>query len=62
MKLSARACHRLIKLARTIADLDGRAEIETQDIAEAASYRGLSLRGLGSPHAAPAPSVAPPAR
>ena len=62
MKLSARACHRLIKLARTIADLDGRKEIETQDIAEAASYRGLSLRGLGSPHAAQAPQVAPPAR
>lgn len=38
--LSARAYHRIIKVARTIADLKGAADIALEDLAEAASYRG----------------------
>ena len=38
-KLSARAYHRIIKLARTIADLAGRDMIEPMHIAEAVQYR-----------------------
>ena len=45
MKLSARACHRIIKLARTIADMQGCQDIRPEHIAEAASYRGLNLPG-----------------
>lgn len=37
--LSARACHRVLKVARTIADLDGRDAIETRDAAEALQFR-----------------------
>lgn len=48
MKLSARACHRVIKLARTVADMEGADDISVEHLAEAASYRGLSLPG-GSP-------------
>lgn len=38
-QISARAYHRLLKLARTIADLDNSPEIRTQHIAEAIQYR-----------------------
>ena len=38
--LSARAYHRILKVARTIADLRGGGEITLEDLAEAASYRG----------------------
>lgn len=41
LNLSARAYDRIIKVARTIADLDAREEISTQDISEAISYRTL---------------------
>jgi magnesium chelatase family protein len=37
--LSARAYHRVIKLARTIADLENSNEVETQHILEAIQYR-----------------------
>ncbi|MDQ5883328.1 MAG: magnesium chelatase family protein, partial [Patescibacteria group bacterium] len=37
--LSARAYHRIIKLARTIADLDDKEDIETKHILEALAYR-----------------------
>ena len=37
--LSARAYHRVIKLARTIADLAGKEHVETSHIAEALQYR-----------------------
>ena len=39
--LSMRAYHRIIKVARTIADLDERSEITTQHISEAIGYRRL---------------------
>lgn len=39
--LSARAYHRVLKIARTIADLDGAAEIGTVHVSEAIQYRSL---------------------
>jgi magnesium chelatase family protein len=40
-QLSARACHRVIKVARTIADLAGREALSTADVAEALDCRRL---------------------
>lgn len=42
--LSARAVHRILKLARTIADLAGEDEIQQTHMAEAAAYRQLQRR------------------
>ena len=39
MRLSARGYHRILRVARTIADLDGAATIERRHIAEALSFR-----------------------
>lgn len=39
LQLSARAFHRILKLARTIADLEGTPDIATQHLAEAIQYR-----------------------
>jgi len=41
LKLSARAYHRILKLARTIADIDASDNIENPHICEAISYRSL---------------------
>ncbi|MHC9541941.1 MAG: YifB family Mg chelatase-like AAA ATPase [Vulcanimicrobiota bacterium] len=46
MHLSSRAYTRILKLARTIADLDGRSRIEAADIAEALQYRNLDRESL----------------
>ena len=43
LNLSARAYHRTLKLARTIADLTGTANIEASHLAEAVQYRPRSL-------------------
>jgi magnesium chelatase family protein len=42
--LSARAYHRVLKVARTIADLDGADDIATPHLAEALGYRCLDRR------------------
>lgn len=39
LDLSARAYHRILRVARTIADLDGKEQIEGEHLAEAISYR-----------------------
>jgi magnesium chelatase family protein len=44
MSLSARAYHKILKIARTIADLDDSADIKPIHLAEAISYRGLDRK------------------
>ena len=44
LHLSARGFHRTLKVARTLADLDGEAQVRRQHVAEALSYRGETLR------------------
>jgi magnesium chelatase family protein len=44
--LSARGYHRILRVARTIADLDGAAEVRHPHVAEAVSYRtGIGASG-----------------
>jgi magnesium chelatase family protein len=46
LRLSARGFHRILKLARTIADLDGATIVESLHLAEALSYRIDAARHL----------------
>jgi magnesium chelatase family protein len=42
--LSARAYHRILKIARTIADLEGEAAITPAQVAEAIQYRTMDRK------------------
>ena len=42
MRLSARGYHRVLRVARTLADLDGADKIGRLHLAEALSYRALA--------------------
>ena len=41
LHLSGRACNRILRVARTAADLDGKERIEEEEIAEAIGYRSF---------------------
>ena len=43
LKLSARAYHRTLKVARTIADLEGSERIGKEHLTEAVCYRGFEI-------------------
>src|SRR6185295_10324764 len=58
MNLSARGYRRVLRVARTLADLDGRDQVSQIDIAEALSYR----QRLAAFHAAAYPSPKPARR
>lgn len=44
LNLSARACHRILRVARTIADIERSDPVETAHLAEAISYRETGIR------------------
>lgn len=46
MRLSARGYHRVLRVARTLADLEGADGVAERHVAEALSYRRVNLNGL----------------
>jgi magnesium chelatase family protein len=46
--LSARGFHRTLRVARTIADLDGDVDIRRMHVAEALSYRRETVRPMAA--------------
>ncbi|MCR5634892.1 MAG: ATP-binding protein, partial [Lachnospiraceae bacterium] len=48
MNLSARGYHRILKVARTIADIDGDKDIKKKHIMEAVCYRGIEDKYWGN--------------
>ena len=49
LQLSLRACHRILKVARTIADLDRSELVREQHVAESLSYRAMHDAGNQPP-------------
>ena len=47
LALSVRAYHRILKIARTVADLDDAAELQPKHVSEAIQYRSLERERLG---------------
>ncbi len=47
LSLSARGCHKILKVARTLADLEGKEQIERRHLSEAAGFRDLQERYWG---------------
>ena len=47
MGLTARGYHRVLKVARTLADLEQSEKVHKSHLAEALSYRGLTPGALG---------------
>ena len=53
MQLSARGYHRVLRVARTLADLDGAEQVGRVHLAEALSYRALADEVRARPRAEP---------
>ncbi|GJE76834.1 hypothetical protein BGCPKDLD_3433 [Methylorubrum suomiense] len=56
MRLSARGFHRTLRVARTLADLDGEERVRRLHLAEALSYRGRT-EGVAAARPMPSPTA-----